>query len=638
MNQEISLVIGTAGHIDHGKTQLVKALTGVDCDRLAEERKRGITIELGFAPLVLPSKRVISLIDVPGHERFIRQMVAGASGLDAVMLVVAADEGVMPQTREHLDILGLLGVQSGIVVLTKSDLVDPEMVAMALEDVENLVKGTFLEGSPIVAVSSVTGAGIGALTEQLESLVDLLKPRERQGAFFMPIDRTFPVAGFGTVVTGTAYRGVISQGDEVDIWPAGLESRIRSVQVHGQPVDQGTAGQRVALCLTDVRLDQLQRGDVVCAKDVYRPSSCIDVSLRLLKNAPEALTHWQRVRLHLGTSDVLARIVLLEGKTLEPGHTEPLQLVLEEPVVAALGQRFVIRFYSPLQTIGGGEVLTPYAKRPSGRKMRDAIHQKLLSLQGVENRQERILRVLDMDGQMSLPDLMVRVQERRSDLIPILEALESQKQLVHLKAGEGLLLSAQAAEGWAERFCDALKKYHQDFPHQKGMVSDDLIKALFLEEERRYGRIFLERLIAGGRIKSEEALLRMPDFVPVDDKAFCQDRDRLLEICREKGYQMPLLEELPAAMGKSAKDFASLLEQVRKSGDAAILDGTFLLSKEVEGQLMELLSSVEGGFTLAQVRDLTGSSRKYVLPLMEYLDGKGITRRVGDKRIVLRKG
>ena len=261
--QEISLVVGTAGHIDHGKTQLVKAMTGVDCDRLNEEKKRGITIELGFAPLVLPSERVISLIDVPGHDRFIRQMVSGASGVDAVLLVVAANEGVMPQTREHLDILSLLGVQHGIVAITKKDLVDEAMLDLVREDIQMLVAGTFLENAPVLSVSSVTGEGISELKEAFEKLVDEVHPREREGAYFMPIDRSFPVAGFGTVVTGTAYKGSVSPGDEVDVFPSGKKSRVRSVQVHGKSVQTAFAGQRVAMCLSDIDLDEIKRGDVV---------------------------------------------------------------------------------------------------------------------------------------------------------------------------------------------------------------------------------------------------------------------------------------------------------------------------------------------------------------------------------------
>ena len=487
--REISLVIGTAGHIDHGKTQLVKALTGVDCDRLGEEKKRGITIELGFAPLVLPSERVISIIDVPGHERFIRQMVSGASGIDAVMLIIAADEGVMPQTREHLDILSLLGVDHGIVVLTKKDLVDDEMLELAREDIHMLTAGTFLENAPVAAVSSVTGEGIDALKKLIEDLVDEVKPRERQGAFFMPIDRAFPVAGFGTVVTGTAYKGTISPGDETEVFPTGLKSRVRSVQVHGKSVDAAYAGQRVAMCLNDLSLNDLKRGDVVCDAGVYRPTSCIDVMLKLLRFVADPLEHWQRVRLHIGTSDVLARVSLLNEKSLQPGESAPVQLVLEEPVVASLGQRFVIRFYSPLRTIGGGEVLDPYALRPSGKKQRGSEHRRLMLLSGAENRESRIAAILNVQGSLPLSEMLIRVQERRQDIQPILDTLEQSGRLVQVRVGEGYVLSAERFDSVVEKLRGALKAYHEEFSHQKGMLSVDLIGGEFVGAQGRQIRV-----------------------------------------------------------------------------------------------------------------------------------------------------
>ncbi len=632
MSREVSLVLGTAGHIDHGKTLLVQALTGVNCDRLEEERRRGITIELGFAALTLPSQRVVSLVDVPGHEGFIRQMAAGASGLDGVLLAVAADEGVRAQTREHLDILGLLGVQQGVVALTKSDLVDRQRLELAREEVRDLTEGTFLEDCPVVAVSSVTGAGIPELLEELDLLVDRLKPKDRRGPFFMAIDRAFPVAGFGPVVTGTAYRGSISLGDEVELLPGRCRSRIRSIQVHGQPVEEATAGQRVALCLSDLEMGQIGRGDVVCAQGAYGATSCLDVALEVLDGAPQALGHWQRVRLHLGSADLLARVVLLEEKVLEPGHRAPAQLVLEAPLAAALGQRFVIRHYSPLRTIGGGAVLDPYGRRPSGRRAREALGQRLLALQGLDS-EDRLARILELKGRWTLEELALRCQERQQDLIPLLEKLEARGQLVRLGVG-GVVLSAQEAQRWSQRFRQALEAHHRDFPHQAGLAAGELIQRLFPQKERRLGRAFLNYLVAQAIVTDQAGLLRLPDFQVRQDQAFSQDREGLLKLCRQRGFQMPRLEELPSAMGKTAQETASLVDQLRKSGDVAIVDG-FLLAREVEQQLVTLLRTLEGTITLAQIRDLTGTSRKYLVPLMEHLDGKAVTRRVGDRRVVL---
>jgi selenocysteine-specific elongation factor len=635
--KEISLVVGTAGHIDHGKTQLVKALTGVDADRLAEEKKRGITIELGFAPLTLPSGRVISLIDVPGHDRFIRQMVSGASGVDAVMLVVAADEGVMPQTREHLDILCLLGIQRGIVVITKKDLVDDEMLQLVIEDVQTLTAGTFLENAPVVPVSSVSGEGIDELKQRLEHLVDTVSPRARSGAYFMPIDRAFPVAGFGTVVTGTAYKGTVNTGDEIEVFPSGLKSRVRSIQVHGKSVDTGYAGQRVAMCLNEIRLEQIQRGDVVCAKGVYQATSCLDVMLKLLDSAPEPLEHWQRVHLHIGTSDVLARISVLDGKSIEPGQTVPAQLVLEEPVVAAIGQRFVVRFFSPLRTIGGGEVLIPYAKRPAGRKHRENERDRLIALSSTRTPDDRAAAVIEYSGHIGLGDLMIRVQERKEDLLPLLERLEQQKKIVRVQVGEGVAFSMSDYTEEVEKLRTAVKEFHSAYPHQKGIAPETLINQVYPEDKRRTGKVILAKAVEQKRFKSEEGVISLPKFVPVDNSAYMEKREKFLTYCRKCGYQLPTIEDLPEAVGMPAKEMNSLLDQLKKNNEAAVLDGTFVLSTELLDPLLEQLRTSAGGFTLAQVRDITGSSRKFVLPILEYLDGRGITRRVGEKRILLKK-
>ncbi len=635
--REISLVVGTAGHIDHGKTQLVKAMTGVDCDRLNEEKKRGITIELGFAPLVLPSGRVISLIDVPGHDRFIRQMVSGASGVDAALLVVAADEGVMPQTREHLDILSLLGVRHGLVAITKKDLVDDDMLSLVREDIMTLTTGTFLEGSPVIAVSSVTGEGVADLKAAFDRLVDQVQPRDRSGAFFMPIDRSFTVAGFGTVVTGTAYKGALAPGDEVDVWPSGKKTRVRSVQVHGKNVDRGFAGQRVAACLSDVSLDEIKRGDVVCARSVYRQTSCMDAMLKLLDFVPEPLEHWQRVRLHVGTSDVIARVSMLEDENLLPGHSAPVQLVLEEPVAVTLGQRFVIRFYSPLRTIGGGEVLLPYARRPSGKKHRDAERERLMRLLLSQGREERIAAMISAEGRLSVGDLMVLAQEEREDLCAILGRLESKKRVFFVRSGEGVVFSSQAYAKIAQNAATVLGEYHVSYPHQRGMPQDALINAAFSDEDRKMGKSFLDQIVKDRILKQDGEFFCLPEFEPQDSASFSSARQKILEVCARHGWKLPEIDELHAESGLSEASFSSVLDQMKKSGDTAILGGSFVLSLELLRPLLERLRAIEGGFTLAQARDVTGSSRKYVLPVLEYLDGTGVTRRAGEKRIFVRK-
>ncbi|EHM12876.1 selenocysteine-specific elongation factor SelB [Jonquetella anthropi DSM 22815] len=635
--REISLVIGTAGHIDHGKTTLVKALTGTDLDRLEEERRRGITIELGFTPLELPSGRVVSLVDVPGHEKLIRQMVAGASGLDAVILVVAADEGVMPQTREHLDILQLLGVSKGLVVLTKCDVVEADIYRMAREDVTELVRGTFLEGAPILPVSSVTGQGIPELKAELDRFVDSTAPRDRSGALFLPVDRVFHVAGFGTVITGTSCRGSVTRGDEVEVLPAGRPSKVRSVQVHGTSVVRAEAGQRTALCLAGIETDQVKRGDVVCSAGVFKATDCLDVGLTLLKTAPEPLAHWQRVRLHLGTSDVLARVSLLSSRELNPGEDAPVQLVLEEPAAASIGQRFVIRFYSPLRTIGGGVVINPYGRKPGNRRVRERMSGELLNLEGSLDRDDRVCRLVSARGKIELNDLMIACQEMKEDLLPQLEELQKSQRLAVVAAGSTVVFSNEEFSRNVEKICSALADYHAKYSHQPGEKPDELINGLFAEPDRRVGRAILDRLVAAGKISSEGGLIRLPSFVPLGDEAFEKSRTAVLDACRAAGYQFLTIEELGGAVSMKAKGLADLLAQLKKGGDAVVLDGTFVTSREMVDQLVEKLSAVQGGVSLADVRELTGSSRKFTVPVMEYLDGQGITRRVGDKRIVLRR-
>ncbi|MCF4150310.1 selenocysteine-specific translation elongation factor [Dethiosulfovibrio sp. F2B] len=635
MTEEMSLVVGTAGHIDHGKTHLVKALSGVDCDRLSEERKRGITIELGFAPLELPSGRVVSVIDVPGHEKFIRQMVAGASGLDAVLLVVAADEGVMPQTREHLDIIELLGVREGFVVLTKADLVDEEMLELAADDVRDLVKGTFLQDKPILAVSSVTGENLGAVMDEMDKLVDEVVPRDREGAFFMPIDRSFPVAGFGTVVTGTAYRGRVYQGDDMEILPAELDTRVRSLQVHGSSVDSAEAGQRVAMSLNGLSVDQLNRGDVVCASGVFRASSCLDVGLKVLPGAIEGISHWQRLRVHLGTSDVLARVAFLDRKELLPGEEAVAQLVLEEPVVASICQRFVVRFYSPLRTIGGGEVLSPYGKKARGRRARGEAVARLEALMGSDSREDRIAALVDFHGRIPFDDLIVQTQETRKGLTEILKDLLKSRGVSVIPVGNGIVISDGERVRLEGSILKRLETFHEEHPHQEGEAADRLVNGLFVDEDRKFGRAFVGWMVDGGVLISKESLLSLPGFEKEDDQAFQAKVDVLKGLCDDAGFQPPVLIDCPKALGMDEKEFSRFLTDVRRMGLFSVVDGTFLLSSDVEKRLLSALREVDGGITIASVRDITGSSRKFVLPLLEYLDGKGVTRRVGDRRIIL---
>lgn len=632
--REIALVIGTAGHIDHGKTTLVGALTGVDCDRLLEEKKRGITIELGFAPLHLEDGRVVSIIDVPGHERFIRQMVAGASGIDAVMLIVAADESVMPQTREHLAILELLGVKDGLIAVTKADRVEPDMLELVVEDVGDFIKGTFLEGKSVIPVSALSGLNIDLLKKELASLVDRVRPRPRKGAFFLPIDRAFPIAGFGTVVTGTAYRGVARPGDEVDIFPTGKEGKVRSLQVHGRTVEEAWAGQRVAANLSNIPVDELSRGDVVCRRGVYTNTRCFDALVKVLPSAAEPLKHWQRVRLYIGTSDVLARVSLLEARHILPGQEAPAQLVIEEDIVCTAEQRFIVRFYSPLVTIGGGRVIFPYAHKPRGASARRVSSERIRALSATVSAEERFTLLIGQTGMMDFDHASRALQEEPSGLAVIAGRALKEGNILELKGEKPVYLSHTCLDAFTDGVAEALKAWHEAYASEEGMPPDELARTALKTLDNKAARSLVTMLAERGSIAVSENKVRLPDFVPKNDEAFRKNSEAFFAYCRQKAFQPPTLEEARIDLKMDPRVFSLLLQSLKNSRRVVLLGGEYLFTDEMENLALEVLQKIEGDVTLATVRDVTNSSRKYILPILEYFDSKGYTRRVGDVRVV----
>ncbi|HPP14720.1 MAG TPA: selenocysteine-specific translation elongation factor [Acetomicrobium flavidum] len=634
---ETTVVFGTAGHIDHGKTTLVKALSGVDCDRLVEEKKRGITIELGFAPLALPSGRIISIIDVPGHERFIRQMVAGAAGIDAVIFVVAADEGVMPQSREHLEILSLLGIKEGLVVLTKADMVDEEMLELAREDVKDLVRGTFLEGKPIIAVSAVTGLNLDILLKQIDAILENISPRDTKGPFFMPIDRSFPIAGFGTVVTGTVYKGKVSVGDAVDVLPLDKSSKVRSIQVHGKSVKQALAGQRSALNLPDVKSAELKRGDVACSKGLFKSTQCLDVRLMLLSSAQEPLRHWQEVHFHMGTSESMARVALLNDARITPGNEALAQVVLYEPVVALIGQRFVIRAYTPLRTIGGGEVLFPYDKKPKGKKARNELTVFLNKLTQAQSFDERIKAIIDRYGLLSLEDALTLIQQTSGQLESSLRLMAERSEVLLVESGDQpLVMSSAYFDTLKEDLYNILTKYHDENPHMSGMKALDLISALGLSLTKKQSQELMRLLASRGLIEIDGEMVRLPGASPKVSEDTLRDKEILLDYCNKRGFQFPTIEEAMSELKLDKVKLDRIINIARQNGELRLIGGEFLLSRNIEEKALEILRSLPE-ITIASLRDAANASRKYILPLLEDFDARGITRRVGDKRILLKK-
>ncbi len=621
--REISLVLGTAGHIDHGKTALINALTGIDCDRLIEEKKRGITIELGFAPLRLDDDRVVSVIDVPGHEKFIRQMVSGASGIDAALLVIAADESVMPQTREHVAIMELLGVHDGLIALTKIDRIqdDEGMLELVIDDVKEFVKGTFLESKPIVPVSSVTGDNLNKLRTEIKALIDRVKVRPRSGAFFLPVDRAFVISGFGTVVTGTAYHGTVKPGDKILVLPSEREGRIRTLQVHNQNVESAYAGQRVAANLAGINIDKIARGDVVCHKGVFKSTKCLECIIKLLPTVKESLRHWQRVHVCTGTSEVLARVSLLDSKQIDPGQESPAQLVLEDPVVCTYEQRFIIRFYSPLITIGGGKIIFPYSYKPRGATSRAKILDRIENLRDADE-QQRFEYIIHEAGQLDKSDALILIQNTQENVNALAKILISAGKIIEL---DNIYVSKTYAQELLNELIASVKDYQDNYKSEAGMPLENFTAS----------RALINLAIEKGLLILDGNKLHTPDFIPENDETFNANKALVRNICMSHKWQLITLNELKQKVNLPEKIFTKIIQAMRNSGELALIPEGYVLIVELENEMRAILRSLGNQFTLAQVRDATGSTRKFILPVLEYFDSKGYTRRAGDVRVAL---
>ncbi len=632
------IILGTAGHIDHGKTTLVKALTGIDTDRLKEEKQRGITIELGFAHLTLPSGIRLGIVDVPGHERFIKNMVAGASGVDLVALVIAADEGVMPQTREHLEICQLLGVKSGVVVITKKDLVDEEWLELVKEDIAEAMKGTFLEGAPMVAVSAVTGEGLSELIKVLDELVAQIPDRPAEGPFRLPIDRVFVIKGFGTVVTGTAISGRIALGEEVMVYPKGLKTKVRRIQVHGEDRDFGEAGQRTALNLQGIEKEEIERGDVVAHPDVLQPSYILDLDLQYLSSAPRPLVHNTRVRFHIGTSEVLGRVVLFGQEKVQPGQRALAQIRLENPVACWRGDHFVIRSYSPMVTIGGGVVLDPLARRRK-RSQRHQLEELKLLRDGEPP--EIILYHLDRTGVLGLTKekIALRISIFGQALEEILRVLSNQGKIKRVQVeGKDLYLSSKIYQRLKEEILLRLKKFHEKFPLRMGLPKEDLRQRLPSGLEARVFEKMLEELEEKGKIVREKELVRLATHQIVLAEDLERLKHQIEEAFRREGFQPADKDEILSRFRENPALTMEIFGLLLKEGRLVRIKENLVyhadVLEEIKKRVLEFFKT-HSEMAVGDFRKLTeGASRKYLIPLLEYLDQAKITIRLGDKRVL----
>jgi selenocysteine-specific elongation factor len=638
-----SIIVGTAGHIDHGKTTLVRALTGVDADRLPEEKRRGITIDLGFAELDLGDVRV-GFVDVPGHERFVKNMLAGAHGIDAVALVIAADEGVMPQTREHFDIAKLLGVRGGLVVITKTDTVDDELLALVRAEAEELVAGSFLDGAPIVAVSARSGAGLDELRAELRGVAERAPARSTQAVARLPVDRAFTMRGFGAVVTGTLVAGEIAEGDEMELLPAAGRVRVRGLQVHGRAVARALAGQRTAINLGGVEAASIERGMTLAPAGRLRATQIIDTSLEVLPTAPRALRSRARVRVHLGAAEVLARVQVLEPSgEIAAGARGFAQLRLESPIVALPEEHFIIRSYSPQRTIGGGSVLDAFAAKRRGRE-RSVARERLFALTEAAAAVRLALYVEAAGGEgLRRADLAARTGWRDETLDAALREATAGGALVE---ADGVYVGRKIFDEFIQSARAEVEAHHQREPLQRGLARETLRERLFAHVAPEVFRAVLVGAERAGLLVSERDIVRAGGHTLALSAADSELHASLEQIYREAALEAPALDDAlaRAAGGKPvAREHArKILQLLLDSGALVRVSNELLVHRDALARLVETLGEYaarhepERLIDVAAFKDLANVSRKYAIPLLEYLDRARITRRAGDRRLILK--
>jgi len=633
------LILGTAGHIDHGKTSLVKALTGIDTDRLKEEKARGITIELGFAHLELPGGIRFGIVDVPGHEKFVRAMVAGVGGMDLVMLTIAADEGIMPQTREHLDILRLLGVRSGLVALTKRDLVEREWLELVTEEVRDFVAGSFLEGAPIVPVSSRSGEGLDQLRAELGRLADRADQKRREGSFRLPVDRVFTMAGFGTVVTGTLLSGEIRVGDELVLLPSGREGRVRGIQAHGAKAEQGQAGQRLAVNIQGIDLDQAHRGDVAVPRGVFRATRAVDVRLDYLASAPRELKHRATLRLHSATYEVPAQVILLDRDTLQPGESAYAQLRLKEPALLLSGDSYILRISAPATTVGGGIVLDPF---PLRRRRRSSEALQLLEAFGQEEHQRTIALIIAQSllSGIVFEDILLRCGLPRRTVEAALAALLSSAEALQVTREPRMFLDKVAFETLKKGLVDELAAFLDANPLKEGMGKEELKTRLPKRSDARFFTPLISALEKDGLVIPDRDIVKLGGKVVRKNHSIDDLSGRIALFLKEGGIEPPTVREVMERFRcdeKAARDNLALL--VRNGSVVRISNDLFYASTALNGLREQLVARLaeKGEITPPEYRELTGLSRKFLIPLLEYFDSEKLTIRVGDKRLARRK-
>jgi selenocysteine-specific elongation factor len=629
------VILGTAGHIDHGKTSLVKALTGVDTDRLKEEKERGITIELGFTFLDLPSGIRLGIIDVPGHEKFVKHMVGGVWGIDLVALVIAADEGVMPQTREHLDICKLLGVKKGLVVLTKVDLVDGDLLELVKEEVSEIVQDTFLRGAPILSVSSVTGQGIPQLASTLDHLSQEIEGRPADGLIRLPIDRVFTMKGFGTVVTGTMISGSLSLGETVQILPSGTEGKVRNLQVYNRSVERAVAGERTAVNLQGIEMSAIERGDVLIRPNTLRPTQLIEAYLEYLPDAPRPLKHRTKARFHIGTALTHASVFLLDREELSPGEGGFVQLRLERPVVALPQDRFVIRGSAAIQTVGGGTILDSHPDKH--RRFSPSVIADLSLLKDGTNEQalRQHIRHSGMGG-ITLEDLSNRVEVSPGKIQANIRKMAEKGDLLFIDPEKLKVIEKGQYQGLRELVLAQLGEFHRRSPMKSGLSKEELRTKLPPEVDIKLFQILINQLIQSKEVVLEKDKLRLPvhQISSADEKGLVK---RVEASILKGGLQPPSPKELSEEWSEREEEVRAIFEHLTHEGVLVKIKGEIYVHRvsfeNLKEELVAYLKSHQE-ITTPQFKEMTRASRKYAIPLIEYFDQSKLTLRIGEKRVL----
>lgn len=629
-----NIIVGTAGHIDHGKTTLIKALTGRNTDRWEEEQRRGITIDLGFTYFDLKNGDRVGIIDVPGHEKFINNMVAGVVGMDLVLLVVAADEGIMPQTREHMDILGLLGIKKSILVINKCDLVDEEWLELVEEEIQEELEGTFLEVAPVVKVSAATGQGLDELTDTIQQLMsDEVVAKDTQTIPRLPIDRAFTLSGFGTIITGTLISGTITREDVLEMYPIGKECKIRNIQVHGQNQDKCYAGQRVAINLSNVKKKEIRRGCVLAPKNSMKNTDLLDVKLKVLEDSMRILTNHERLHLYTGTSEILCRAVLLDKEQIGPGEEGLVQLRLEEEIAVKRGDRFVVRFYSPMETIGGGIVLEP---NPVRKKRFDA--QAIEELKKKESGSLGDVMELQIkehgDTMITLAELAKVMAHSVDELKEYLDELEESGTIFVFPMKKDTYLWHRDSEfAVRQKIEETLQKYHSEHPYRYGMKKAEIHNTFLKKIKPNIFDAYIERMTGENVYGRREEYLSLPGYEVPKDAMYLQTEKLIEDTFEKAGYDFVRFSEID--FGKIPRQTAEdVVLMMIDEGKVLRINEEMFTMKHLMDEAKEKIQNhlkEENLITIAQVRDMFSTSRKSAKPILEYMDSIKVTKKTGGE-------